>query len=154
MFRLMLIGFLFLSNTPVMANGGRDLGVGVTLFDPSGLTMKKWLDKTHAFDAAIGWGSEYVYLHANYLIHELAVVREGKVTLDLYYGIGGRFIDRDDNNKNDDKQRLGIRIPGGAEVFFRSTRLGVFGEVALLLDLIEETSTGAGVSIGVRYYIP
>ena len=148
-----IVWCLFLMSQITFA-AGRDLGVGVTLFDPSGLTFKKWLDKERAFDGAIGWGSESIYIHANYLIHKLNVVKENGIGLDLYYGIGGRFLNTDNNSKKESETKLGIRIPGGAEVFFRSTQLGVFAEIGLILDIVEETSTAVGVSLGIRYYLP
>lgn len=135
----------------------KDLAVGVSLFTPSGVTFKKWTDSEQAYDLAIGWGQSNLYVHGDYLIHLRDFHRERQARIDLYYGVGAVVRNRDDDKSDSDdkenKTSVGLRVPGGAEVYFPSARLGVYAELALVLTVIDSSSTNVDTSLGIRYYL-
>ena len=47
------------------------IGVGIVAGEPSGFSIKKWLDEETAIDGAIGWslGDGDIYVHADNLWH-------------------------------------------------------------------------------------
>ena len=50
----------------------KGLGIGVMVGEPTGVSVKKWLDATHAIDGGAAWsiaGDDALSLHADYLFH-------------------------------------------------------------------------------------
>ena len=135
-----------------------DLGLGVSLVSPNGFTVKSFANhkRLKAYDGAIGWGDEELYLHGDYLMIQPTFYREGSILFDLYYGIGGRFIYRDEDNRsiadNDDEIRLGFRLPIGVSALFTSVDIEGFGEMSVTADLYPESSVDLHVTLGGRYY--
>jgi hypothetical protein len=57
-------------------------GLGLIIFDPSGMTAKAWLEKGGAIDGAVGWsamGSHQLQIQADYLFFEAPIAREKKI---------------------------------------------------------------------------
>ena len=63
--KALFLSFLFLATTARAARPG-SLGLGVTLGDPFGLTLKYWLTNQQALDVGVGIESDPV-LYADYL---------------------------------------------------------------------------------------
>ncbi len=132
--------------------GSKDgLGVGVILGEPTGLSVKKWTDDTHAIDAALAFsltdGNPFQF-HADYLIHDnnALAVPELKGTLPWYYGIGGRV--KADNGET----RVGARFPLGVSYMFADAPLDIFAEVAPIVDIAPYVSLRFNGALGLRYY--
>ena len=64
--------FLILTLGSSTAARQGDLGVGIILGDPTGLTGKMWLSSRQAIDAALSYDfrhNNYIYLHGDFLMH-------------------------------------------------------------------------------------
>lgn len=139
---------------------GRDLGLGVILGEPSGLTGKYWLSVANAVDLHLSFdfSDEAFALLSNYLFHfDLARVSSRSVELPVYVGIGGKLlVDADDKSgradDRDDDVRLGVRVPLGISVLLTQAPLEFFGEVGLGISVLPRTSPDLDGGIGVRYY--
>ena len=135
----------------------RNLGVGVSLFGPTGLSLKYMLHSEAAIDAAAGWSSEDIDLHTDYLFQHNHLVVEKGWSLNLHYGIGGRvLIGRGGDQRNDDKKHgtnLGVRLPLGLDVTMGKLNVELFGELALIVDFIKETNASLDIALGVRAYL-
>ena len=143
---LIVLAFLF----PATSHAQQGMGVGVFVGEPSGVSTKTWLTHTTAFDAAAAWSMEdggYFHLHGDYLIHNFNVFHPGKGALPLYYGVGGRILNRTNNTLN-----VGIRLPVGLEYLFQRAPFDIFLEVAPVLDLTPESTVDVNASIGTRYF--
>jgi len=124
-------------------------GAGLMLGEPTGLSVKYWLNETLAIDGGLG-GSFHrkngVQMHSDVLWHafDLFSVPEGK--LPLYFGVGGRlkFKDGDD--------LFGIRVPVGIAYMFEQRPIDVFFEVAPILDLTPSVRGDFNVSVGARFW--
>lgn len=129
------------------ANAG-DFGAGVILGEPSGLSAKLWTSHRNAFDFGIGWAFEYqnsVHMNADYLWHNFNALKVNEGQLPIFYGIGARLT-------IGNVGRLGVRIPVGVNYLFEKEPIGVFFEVAPILDLAPSTQFDANAGIGIRYY--
>lgn len=145
---LLVLTVLVVCSTAKAQHSG--LGLGVILGEPTGLSLKLWAGKNAAIDGAAAWSlgkKSSLHLHADYLLHNfnLFTVQTGR--LPLYYGIGGRIKFRDD-----DDDRVGLRIPVGIDYLFSNAPLDIFLEVVPLLDLIPNTDFDMNGGLGIRYF--
>lgn len=65
-----------------------DFGVGVIIGEPTGLSLKYWLDEDYAIDGAAAWSyseNNSFQLHGDYLVHNYDLLGEDE--LPVYYGI-------------------------------------------------------------------
>ncbi len=133
------------------------LGLGVIIGAPTGFSGKYLLSKVNSIDGAIAWsfGDDHaIHFHGDYLWQKNNVFSESDAVIDLFYGIGARFISRDPprGDDDDDTVRFGPRIPIGLRYMFREPRIEVFIEAALIFNLIPSTSVGLDVGLGGRYF--
>ena len=90
---VLFIVLLFLTSESVFAqaNGiGGNLGAGIMLGEPSGVTLKKWNNQRSAFDIGVAWSfsgnNDALLLQGDYLIHNwFNDIDEGRLA--WYYGI-------------------------------------------------------------------
>ena len=137
-----------------------DFGIGVILAEPTGLSAKLWLNEREAIDAAAAWSfSDYssFQFHADYLIHRFDPFRNVDTTVGrpaLYFGVGGRLKLGEDKGRgnDDDKNRLGVRVPVGVTYIFAKAPFDVFGEVVPVLDLAPDTEVDLNAAVGGRFY--
>jgi hypothetical protein len=126
----------------------RNLGLGIILGEPTGLSGKLWTSNTTAIDGAAAWSfgdKDALHLHVDYLAHNFNLLRLKQGKLPLYYGIGGRI-------KFDNHSKVGIRIPVGINYIFPEAPLDIFFEIVPLLDLAPSTEFGLNGAIGTRYF--
>lgn len=124
-------------------------GIGIILGEPTGLSAKKFVSSSTAFDAAAAWSFRHeaaLHLHADYLFHNYSLIAVEQGRLPLYYGIGGRI-------KLADDPLVGVRIPVGLSYEFADAPVDIFLELVPLLDLVPETDFDFNGAIGVRFYI-
>jgi hypothetical protein len=147
-----LAGLLFISVSAVQAqpkgNEG-DKGLGIIIGDPTGVSFKAWVNSKHAFDLALAWTVERddaLHIHGSYLFHNNNFFNPNRGRMPLYYGIGGRIKARND------RTTVGVRIPFGFEYLFEGAPLGLFLEVAPILDLTPDTEFDINSGLGVRFY--
>ena len=142
-----LFAFLFLVNTATAQN---ELGVGVILGEPSGISLKQWVSRTTAIDAGFAWSfanDTAIQIHADYLYHRVYLFEtddfEGRIP--VYYGIGARTVLGDDST-------VGIRFPVGLGRTFSDYPLELFLEVVPILDIAPNSNFAINAAIGARYY--
>lgn len=131
----------------------QDLGLGVIVGEPTGLSLKYWLDEDRAIDAAAAWsfsGHDSFQLHADYLFHRFDIFETGEVTgkMPLYYGLGARVKDKD----KDDDTAFGLRIPLGITYLFADAPFDLFAELVPIVNLAPDVDVDINAAIGFRFY--
>ncbi|MCW9708749.1 hypothetical protein J6I44_17955 [Aliifodinibius sp. 1BSP15-2V2] len=128
----------------------KDIGIGVMVGEPTGLSLKSWLGGNNAFDVGLAWSlnRDAVHVHADYLWHNFNLFDEvDEGSLPLYYGIGGRVILADDDAV------IGARVPVGLNYLFEDAPIGLFMEVAPIINLAPDTDLDVEGGIGIRFYL-
>ena len=127
----------------------RGFGVGIIIGEPTGFSMKGWLNSKSAIDVGLAWSfvkESSFHVHADYLMHSFNVF-ETKEKIPLYYGIGGRIK----TGKSQDA-RVGIRGVIGIGYMFKDAPLDLFLEVAPVIDLTPATELQINAGFGIRYF--
>ena len=137
------------------------LGIGFILGEPTGFTMKYWLDEEHAIDGGVAWSfgdGDGFQLHGDFLWHNFDLLADaggvdGK--LPVYAGVGARLKFREDEGRNHDDNDtvLGIRVPLGISYVFGGQPLDLFAEIAPILDLTPDVEVNFSLAVGVRFYV-
>lgn len=127
-----------------------ELAIGLATPSPTGLTGKLWKDKEIAYDIVGAWdtGSEKVYFHFDYLIHDYNKFNLDGNPMPFYYGYGARFKEEANTDTI-----MGLRMPIGVSYFIQNAPFEVFGELAPRVDVAPSTNFGLDVMIGVRFRI-
>lgn len=148
---LVFIAIISLSEVSYGQYTGKQTGIGVMIGEPTGITLKSWTGTHSAFDVGLAWSLGHydaVNIHADYLWHEFDIfqdVEEG--TLPLYYGVGGRLVFAEDD------ALLGARVPVGLNYYFEDSPLGLFVEIAPVVNLAPSTDFDMEGALGVRFYL-
>ncbi|HKK46627.1 MAG TPA: hypothetical protein VJ964_13970 [Balneolaceae bacterium] len=128
----------------------KNLGVGIMVGEPTGITLKSWTSTKNAIDVGLAWSFgryDAINLQADYLWHNYNVfdnVESG--SLPFYYGIGGRVVLADNDAV------IGARVPVGINYLFEDAPVGLFFEVAPILNIAPATDFDVDGSLGVRFY--
>jgi len=155
-----LLGILFVAtvtfNLFAQSPGRKNLGFGIILGEPTGVTVKYWTDFDNAF--VFDLGSSYFgspRLDADYLWHfnafnsDMANLYAGP-GLALGFGEGHGFWDK--TFRANSGTALGIRGVFGVDVLPRRTPLEIFGEIGVLVGLTPDFGSGIDGAIGIRFY--
>lgn len=148
-FPLFLILVLFVPE----ARAQDELGIGIIVGEPTGISAKKWLSSEHAVDAAVAWSFSHdtrVQVHGDYLYHRSRAFATEDVSgrIPFYFGIGGRAV-----LGGDDDALIGARFPLGVGKTLRSAPIELFLEIVPILDLVPDTEFDLNGALGVRYYL-
>lgn len=145
---LLLIALAGIAQAAHASHG--NVGLGIQLGEPTGITAKFWLDRTSAIDATVGWNliSDRFTLQAGYLWHFPLDVPTG--SLAAYVGAGGLMGAKGDEHPGDGDIYLAGRIPLGLEYIYDP--ISFYAEVDPLIVLIPATDFGIGGGIGFRFY--
>lgn len=122
----------------------RKAGIGLILFEPSGLTGKVWLNRSSSLAGGIGWSAEkdhYLHLHVDFLFLRYGLAADKNLDLDFYFGLGGKVIFRDEDN-------AWFRVPLGVDFLLRKSPFNLFFEVVPSFNFADVKLFGA---IGFRY---
>ncbi|MGC8764773.1 MAG: hypothetical protein ACP5QT_02675 [Brevinematia bacterium] len=125
-----------------------NFGIGLIAGEPTGISMKYWIDKNSGIDIALAWSFEReasFRVHIDYLWHFREVFK-GEFK-DFYPYVGGGAL-----VNISERFRAGIRVPVGAGYLFRSINLEVFLEVVPVVNVFPATTLAGNAGIGVRYY--
>ena len=125
-----------------------DVGVGIILGEPTGLSLKLWRGRTMALDAGAAWSfanGDYLQIHGDILFHNFNVFNVEKDKAALYYGVGARV-------KFEDETVVSIRLPVGVSYELAKTSIEFFVEVVPMLDFVPETKVGVAGGVGFRYF--
>ncbi|MGD8426229.1 MAG: hypothetical protein PVH63_01300 [Balneolaceae bacterium] len=129
----------------------KNLGIGIMVGEPTGLTLKSWTSSQNALDVGLAWSLgryDAINLQADYLWHNYNVFNEvDSGTLPFYYGIGGRVILAENDAV------IGARVPVGINYLFEDSPVGLFLEVAPILNVAPATDFDIDGSLGVRFYL-
>lgn len=155
---VLFMGLMY--NTAQGQQSENKIGLGVMVGEPTGISLKVWTSNTTAFDAGLAWsldGRNAVHIHADYLWHNFSVfgndIEPGQ--LPVYYGIGGRVVlvdDEPDPNGDDDDAIVGVRVPVGINYLFEDNPIGLFLEVAPIVNLVPSTDLDVDAALGARFY--
>ncbi|HOW86820.1 MAG TPA: hypothetical protein P5119_10290 [Candidatus Aminicenantes bacterium] len=133
---------------PILAESKHNIGVGVILGEPTGLSFKLWSKQTVAWDAGAAWSfvnGGYLQVHSDFLLHNFSLFKVETGRMSLFYGLGGRVKFADDTT-------VSIRVPVGLAYEFEKTPVEIFVEVVPMLDLIPATEFQMAGAVGFRYY--
>lgn len=122
----------------------RRSGIGLILFEPSGLTGKAWLSRYTAVDAAVGWSPErenYLHLSADFIFFNYHLEGDQNLSLGLYLGVGGKIIFRD-------YDQAWFRFPIGLDFLLGNAPLNFFFEIVPTFNFSHFKLFGA---VGFRY---
>jgi hypothetical protein len=125
------------------AQSGR-VGVGLVLFEPTGLTAKTWFSGSAALAGGIGWSAEenhYLHIHLDFLFLRQRLAADRNLDLDFYLGLGGKIIFRDEDV-------AWLRVPLGVDFLLRKSPLNFFFELVPSFNFSKLKLFGA---IGFRY---
>ena len=128
------------------------LGIGLFVGEPLGLDLKIDLQPRSAIDIVVGATSvnrgRESYGHLTYL-YTLVVGRGSSVVVPLRLGFGGAVY-----GVTEDNTGIAARAPLELGLRFRRSPLEIYGEVALLLQLIGpgDVQTDVQGGIGMRLY--
>jgi len=130
----------------------KDLGIGFMVGEPTGISLKSWTSGNNAFDLGLSWSFvgpyEAINIHGDYLWHNYDAFSDvDSGTLPLYYGIGGRVIFAENDAV------IGARVPVGLNYLFEDSPIGLFIEVAPVLDILPSTDFHVNGGVGVRFYL-
>ncbi|OGR89430.1 MAG: hypothetical protein A2992_03405 [Elusimicrobia bacterium RIFCSPLOWO2_01_FULL_59_12] len=146
---LSVIGFWARPARAVSSQVGaaEDLGVGIALGQPIGVTAKYWLSSSLAVDGAAGyhWNSNFD-MHADYLWHSFSSFHLSSGRLPFYLGLGGRVLLGDDS-------QFGARFPLGASFLLPHDPIEFFAELAPVVKLTSGLGLDIDGLLGVRLYI-
>ena len=146
---------LLLAVSSANARTQDDFGIGIIVGEPTGLSLKYWLDEESAVDGAAAWShseNDSFQLHGDYLIHNYDLLEVDE--LPVYWGIGARlkFKDNDGRGRNEHDAIFGIRIPMGITYLFEDEPLDLFFELVPVLDLSPDVDLDINAAIGLRFY--
>ncbi len=130
------------------AQSNHNLGLGVILGEPTGISFKIWNRQTVAFDAGAAWSivdQKHFQIHGDLLLHNFNLFRVETGRMALYYGVGARIWFATDTI-------LSLRVPIGLSYEFERTPVELFLEVVPMLDLIPATDVAMAGAVGFRYY--
>jgi len=126
-------------------------GVGVILGEPTGASLKYWLNETMAIDGALGASSRDdtdFYLHGDVLWHNFDLIPVSQGRLPVYFGVGGLLRFCDNNHDNE----AGIRVPVGLSYMFDNAPIDVFAEIAPAIDVTPDVRGEITGGVGIRFW--
>lgn len=145
---LLMLVFLAMAPLAHAQSNKKNFGLGVVFGEPTGLSAKLWTSQTNAFDFGLAWSftnKNSIDMTADYVWNKFNLFDISQGKLPLYYGIGGRLL-------LGNNAQFGVRIPVGLNYLFAKAPVGIFLEVAPILNLVPSTTFDMSGGIGVRYY--
>jgi hypothetical protein len=139
----------------------RNLGLGVILGEPSGISAKLWTSQVNALDFGLGWsvggdrigkydgsydGGSRLHFHMDYVWHSFDVIQSAE-RVHLYYGLGGRF-----NSGAGYSSSVAVRGVLGVTWFPSETPIDMFLELVPSFQVMAPTGFGMDAGIGARFF--
>ncbi|RKX95189.1 MAG: hypothetical protein DRP84_04960 [Spirochaetes bacterium] len=127
-----------------------DVGIGIILGEPTGISFKIFTQDLRAVDIALAWAlkkNQYLRIHLDYLLNENEyLINELGIPLSLNYGIGLKSITGRDFI-------MGIRFYTGVFHRFKSPNTELFLELVPSMIIIPATVFDMDGAIGFRFYL-
>lgn len=125
-------------------------GAGLIIGEPTGASLKYFINDTFAVDGALGWsfhdGTDFT-IQSDVLWHKFDLVSVSEGQLPFYIG-GGMRVKFHDNAQD----QIGFRLPIGVSYIFEHLPMDVFFEVAPVIDFTPTTRGGFTVGVGARWW--
>jgi hypothetical protein len=156
-FNYLKIIFLSLFFLAPLAHSTPQLGLGIIIGSPTGLSGNYLLSNTRSIDGALAYDLGHdsnFHMHSDYLYRYPKSIPFDGQALGWYWGIGAKFRTHhdDDHSRHDESFRFGPRGVIGMNYEFGKAPVEIFGEAALCMYLIESTDLDLDLGIGARYY--
>ena len=132
-----------------MTDYGHPLSAGLMIGEPTGPTVKYFINDTIAVDAAAGWSlfpHSDAEIQADVLWHNYQMLHVDEGRLPVYFGVGlmGRFR----HNRDDE---AGIRVPFGISYMFDNIPVNLFAEIGPAIIFTPDWKGEIVGGIGARY---
>lgn len=124
-----------------------EFGLGISIFQPTGLTAKLKLSPTNALATTLGWSQNHLTVTGDYHAYVFKI-EESSSNLDVFthLGLGVHLSDQSGH------QRLGLRVPMGASLEFQEIPVELGTEVAPVLGLFPATRFFFDLAVTARYF--
>jgi hypothetical protein len=125
-----------------------NVGLGIILGEPTGISFKMWSSQTVGFDAGAAWSfvnGSFFQIHGDMLFHNFNLFKVDTGKMAFFYGFGARVKFADDTT-------VSLRVPVGISYEFEKTPIELFLEVAPMLNLTPATEVDIAGGVGFRYY--
>ncbi len=143
---LLLVCLVAAGAGPLWAQKSGDVGLGVVLGDPTGVTAKFWQNGGRAIDLGVGFNNN-VTVYGDYLWHSYTVFRQpSSGRLPAYLGVGAQLGNSSRNNSS-----LGLRGVAGLAYWLPRDPLEIFLELVPVLHF-SQGGTELNAGLGLRYY--
>ena len=138
------------SQSPTTSSEPSRFGAGLVFGEPTGPTVKYWINDTVAIDGTLGWSlrdGDNIYLNTDVLWHNFDLIPVSQGRMAVYAGVGPSIEFRDGADN-----RFGVRAPIGVSYKFDDKPVDAFVEIAPILDFTPELHGDFSVGIGVRFW--
>jgi hypothetical protein len=142
LFLILFTGFVFPQD--------KNIGLGLMIGEPTGISEKYWTSTTNAWDFGLGYSfvnsQNKISVHADYLYHINDLIK-AKYRIPFYYGFGVRL-----RFHNNESSSIGGRGVAGLVLLADEIPIDAFFELAPVFNLFPSTSLNFDAAIGSRYY--
>lgn len=143
----MLGALMSISSAEAQPRGG-DVGLGLQIGEPSGVTVQFYNPGSMSWDILAAWDiDDFFFINLHGLYYRPLGNRQD---VHLFYGPGGFIGVRDRGRGRDDDVVVGISGTIGIGVMIEQFQ--IYGSLTPRLSIIPGTDGDFGAGIGVRYY--
>jgi len=145
---MFLLAVMFVSFAGAAHASKKGIGLGVVLGNPTGISIKNFMDKNSAVDFMVNWDfySGGIGAHAQYLIHNYDLFRIKQGRLPFYFGVGG-FAGFWNGG-----MWAGAQVPVGLAYEFAGDPIDIFLEVRPGILLFPGMHPNVSGGLGIRYW--
>ena len=141
-------GLILLARPAEAQRAGGDVGLGLQIGEPSGVTLQFYNPGSMSWDFLAAWDvDDFFFLNVHGLYYRGIGQRND---VHLFYGPGAFIGIRDRGRDEDDDVVVGISGTIGIGIMVEQFQ--IFGSVTPRLSLIPGTDGDVGAGVGVRYY--
>lgn len=147
LYAALILLFAGFAARPAAAQPAGDVGLGLQLGDPSGVTLQFYNPGATSWDFLAAWDVDDFFFLNIHALYYRGLGSDPRVH--LFYGPGG-FIGFRDRGRDDDEVVVGIS--GTVGIGFMIDRFQIYGAVTPRLSVVPDTDGDVGAGIGVRYF--
>ncbi len=141
----------------------RDVGIGIVLAGPTGISFQQNFDEFSAVQGAIAYNfGGFLLVQGDYILKNSKIfnIEPGYGKLYLTYGGGARLeigegrenvVFVDNHKAGNEEFAIAARVPVGVQYYFQKAPFDVFAEFAPMLYLVPGTDFSAEVALGGRF---
>lgn len=143
--KIILACLMFFPFRDLRAQSSGLFGAGVALGDPTGLTIKYWLDGSRAFDVGVGFSGDAAF-YADFLWHAWDLFPQPS------QGRLGGYLATGPQINTDRRSTFGIRTLAGLNYWLAQRPIEIFLEAGPVFELTPERDVETVGGLGVRFY--